>query len=243
MADKKLVEEYQLNLFRSLIPDFPEGRISPTEEPDFLVTGLASTVGIELTTLHRPTPSGSVPVQATEAMGQRTIERAGRLYSEKGGIPIRCTANITGAHIRRDDVETLASAIADLALRSLPPESSSVELYDFAGLPLLEQHVASLSIHRFGFITSPFFSASGANWLPRITQNEITGVLRSKGAKHLAYRKRCSAVWLVIVTGYGPTSTWFDASEDVASLGFSTVFDRVYLLDGFGPKLLRLVKL
>jgi hypothetical protein len=242
MAEKKRVEVHQLRLFMNLVPDFPDGRVSANEEPDFLITGPTSTVGIELTALYRQAASGAMPAQASEAMSQRTIERAGSIYAARGGEPVQCILTMTGAHIKKDEVETLGSIIADFVQMMIPAENTAVEIDDISSMPVIAPYVASLSIRRFGFMTKPFFGASGALWVPPLTQSDIAGVLLAKDPKHLAYRKKCDVVWLVIVIGYGATSTWYDAVKGIESFRFSTAFDRIYVLDGFGPKLHQLQK-
>ena len=142
-------------------------------------------MGIELTTLHRHPASGEEPVQASEAMGNRVIERAAKLYADKGGAPVRCTVHMNRAHIRTDDVEAAADAIANRVLRKSPPVNATSEIDDLSAEPLLDQHVAPLSVHRFDFMAEPLFSVAGVAWLAPLTRNQIEGVLRAKSRSTL----------------------------------------------------------
>lgn len=48
-------EEYIIELFRNVYPDFPKGKLFKTESPDFILKETPKkTIGIELTKLHGP---------------------------------------------------------------------------------------------------------------------------------------------------------------------------------------------
>src|SRR6185437_8674280 len=123
---KKDIESYYLARFKELLPDFPAGAITPTEEPDFLVETPRGQLGIELTELHIAAPPGSIPLQASLAMRQRTVDRAQAIYAAGGYPRIRCTVFMSDEHIQRSELEALAATIARIAIKNLPPGSGSV---------------------------------------------------------------------------------------------------------------------
>lgn len=241
MPKQKDIEMQQLSLFRNLISDFPTGNlIDDGEEPDFLIKGTTTTIGIELTELHHAPSPGIHPLQAVESMRRRVVQQAEKIYEAKDGPPIRCTVHMHGPLIKKDEIGLIASAIADLAIQNIPSSNSSIELDDFSVQATLDSRVSAVSIHRMDCITEPFFSAPGSTWLPSISAQDIARALSPKEMRYSTYRAKCDAVWLVIVTDYSTMATWFDFPQDAAPLAISTAFDRVYLLGGFGRKVLPL---
>jgi hypothetical protein len=54
---KKQSELVFINLFREHYPDFPKGKLKPTESPDFiLIIGPRRKIGLEITSLHPTVP-------------------------------------------------------------------------------------------------------------------------------------------------------------------------------------------
>lgn len=60
--EEKLVMQY----FRDFYPEFPKGKLSQSESPDFILKlGPKKSIGIELTTLDRNTDSLKVKIETT----------------------------------------------------------------------------------------------------------------------------------------------------------------------------------
>lgn len=238
---KKDIEVHYFERFKSLLPDFPRGVVTPSEEPDFLVTGHGSTVGIELTELHRGARAGTVPQQASEAMRHRVVARAQELYSAAGHPPVRATVFMSGGHIKRNDVETIAIAIADIAKRNLPePNSSSHESYEWTNRSYFPEIVDSIAVHRLDAITENLFSCPGSTWVASLSSADIDRALVAKENKYAAYRTRCDTAWLLINADIGPMSTWFQFDSAALTAPFASSFDRVFVLRHFGSKLYEL---
>jgi hypothetical protein len=235
---KKDIETLYFGRFRSLLADFPQGTIIPTEEPDFLVRGYESTIGVELTELHRETPAGIVPPQASEAMRHRVVARAQEIYAAKGLPPVYCTVFMNDDHIKRDEVETLAAAVADIVLRNFPaPNSSREESYKWTSRSYFPEIVKSVAVHRLDAITKNFFSCPGATWVPTLSSADINRALASKESKCSTYRTRCDEVWLLINMDIGSMSTWFEFDSTTLAVPFKTSFDRVFIMRHFGGEL------
>lgn len=235
---KKDVELHYFERFRALLQPFPEGIVSATEEPDFLVVGPHRKVGIELTELHQEVPPRQVPPQATEAMRHRVADRAQELYVHAGHPAVRCTIFMHDTHIQKADVEPLAQAIVGIAVRNFPPpNSSSNEAYDWVNRHYFPEIINSVSVHRLDEITQSHFTCPGGAWIPKLSPADIERALSAKEAKCAAYRQRCDEAWLVINADIGSMSTWFDFQEDALAGPFKTSFDRVFVLRHFGQAL------
>lgn len=237
-ASKKDIEFWRLDRFKSFITGFPDGRIEPTEEPDFLVHCESRVIGIELTDLHRKTPPGQVPQQAREAMRNRVVTRAKEMYDARNLPPVLVSFFLDDrVHIKKVEVEQIAMDLADLVSDNIPEVNSSADVpadwQDFRYLPSILHKV---SVRRLDVATRTFFSAPGATWVASLGREDIERALASKGAKLTAYRTRCDEVWLVINADIESMATWFDFDSAPLQERFTTAFDRVFVVRHFGGK-------
>ena len=239
---KKEVEIAYFDRFRSAMPAFPAGVVEPTEEPDFLIRGPNSVLGIELTELHRESPSGEPPAQASEAMRHRVVARAQEIYAATSNPPVHVTVFMNDRiHIRKSEVEGLARAVTEIAIRNLPgPNSSREEEYEWTNRAYFPEVLHQVSVHRFDSLTRNFFNVPGATWVVALAPQDIERALQLKEAKYSTYRQRCDSAWLVINADIGVMSTWFEFESEALVKPFRTSYDRVFILRHFGSKLVEL---
>jgi hypothetical protein len=239
---KKEVEVVYFDRLKSAMPSFPDGIVEPTEEPDFLVRSPNNVLGIELTELHREAPQGVPPEQASEAMRHRVVARAQEIYAATDNPPVRVTVFMNDRiHIKKGEVESLASAISQIAIRNLPGQNSSrEESYEWTNRAYFPEILHSVTVHRLDVLTRSFFSVPGATWVATLAPEDIERALQLKEAKYATYRLRCDSAWLVINADIGPMSTWFEFESEALEKPFRTSFDRVFVLRHFGNKLFEL---
>ena len=235
---KKDIELWRLERFKSFIPDFPSGRVEPTEEPDFLIHEESRSLGIELTDLHRETLPGQVPQQASEAMRNRVVARAKEIFNSRQQQPVIATFHLDDRmHIKKAEVEQLATELADLVSDNIPEPNSTAEIpADWDDMRTLPAILHKLSVHRLDVVTKTFFSAPGATWVGTISRQDIQRALDSKEPKLAAYRTRCDEAWLVINADIESMATWFEFDLSVLAEPFPTNFSRVFLVQHFGGK-------
>ena len=239
---KKEIEAYDLDRLRAAMSDFPEGQIESTEEPDFLIHGEHSTIGIELTELHRDTPTGVKPQQELEAMRHRVVAKAQELYLAKDLPPVKVSFFMRDTQdIKKEQVPTLAVALCKLVERNLPgPNASRTEEYDWVNRDHFPDPILEVSVHRLDVITRTFFSVPGATWVSTLSNADIQRAVAPKELKYPAYRLKCDQAWLVVITDIGSMSTWFEFDSTVPLLPLKTQFERVFVLRHFGSRLLEL---
>ena len=236
---KKEIETHYLDRLREAMPDFPAGKVEATEEPDFLVHGEGRIIGIELTELHRETPSGAKPQQALEAMRHRVVAKAQELYVAANLPPLKASIFMNdGYNIKKEQVLPLAAHIKKLIENHMPDKNSSRKIeYDWKKPNSFPDPLNKISVHRLDVITKTFFSAPGATWVATLSDADIQRAAEPKEKKYSTYRRKCDEAWLVIDADIGSMSTWFEFDSSALSRPLRTQFRRVFILRHFGSRL------
>ena len=235
---KKDIEELYLSRMKALLGDFPDGHIESSEEPDFLIKGNGTRVGIELTELHRDVQAGAAPLQATEAMQHRTIQRAKQIFVSKGLPIVHCSIIMGDTHIKKDKVEHFAQAIAAIAERNVPgPNQSRTESFEWTNRSYFPEEIDTITVYRLDQLKETFFSAPRSVWATSLTRTDIERILASKNSKYPAYRTKCDQAWLLINVDIDAMSTWHEFNKSSIALPFNTPFDRVFVLRHFAGEI------
>ncbi len=239
---KKKIENHYLDRLRAAMPDFPIGRIESTEEPDFLVHGEKSIIGLELTELHKETPNGLKPQQALEAMRCRVVAKAQELYVASNLPPVYVQIFMNdGYDIKKEQVMPLAETIHKLVASHLPENNSSQKIeYDWRNPGSFPHSLIEISVCRLDLITKTFFGAPRATWVPTLADVDIERVLKLKEKKYSTYRIKCDEAWLVINVDIVSMSTWFEFESSALSKPIRTQFDRVFIFRHFVSQLFEL---
>lgn len=231
-VDKKDIERAQLEIFRGLCSDFPEGEIASSEEPDFLIVAPTSVVGVELTELYWETPAGRLPRQSQESLRFRICQHAQAKWHEAGLPPVHVGVHFSGnRELQKKDIEWLACAIVDIAQRNLPKrEGRSEEKYDWVNREYFPEELDIVSVYRFDILTKAFFSAPDAAFVPDLQQKDVVRALASKEHKYARYRERASEAWLLINISGGLLSTMFDIPKETIGAAYRSPYERVFVL-------------
>ena len=239
---KKDLERQYLDRVRDLLADFPLGTIHESEQPDFLIKAADHVIGIELTELHRAQDRQPVPMQGREAIRDQIIQRAKELYDGEGMPPIDCCVYLKDLSYRRTNIEPLATKIATLAKRNIPPEGAPVksEEYDWINRKYFPEEVDYIRVARFDGLKESFFGTGGSTWVEPLKPDTVRAVIDTKDGKVDEYLRQCAEAWLVIVTDSRTMSTWFNGADEVKAAAFTTRFSRVIILRNFGSELIEL---
>lgn len=238
---KKQLEHWRLAHFQQQLASFPEGAVIPCEEPDFLISTPARTIGIELTELHRDVPPGAEPPQAQEALRHRTVKRAQELHQQSGLDPLHVSVHFSGSQLTRRDVEPLAQAVACTVATRMPAKGEYVCIESDLLVPSrLPPEIAVIGAYNLPTASRSFFTAPGATWVVTLQPSDVERTLHAKDSKYTTYRRKCDEVWLVIGCNGEFMSTWFQEVERAASFNLHTSFDRVFLMSYFDQRLIEL---
>jgi len=248
---QKEKEEIYLTLFRELYEQqygigFPEGQIISNEDPDFLVKGESSTLGIEFTSLY------DKDIQATNSYSpaaqhsfREKIKEEGKKYCEEKGVPpievkvwFNPIENLIGAESQKKLGVYLGRLVEKLSRRSnssttvlREPRSKKLKFISQVSIALAGNWLGEHRWHQY-FITETNTTPIDA------LQNRIT----EKNKKHEDYLENCQECWLVIVVDIRNDAQQFDVNYDQKTKRhkYRSKFSHVFYMDFVRKELTKL---
>ena len=240
--DKKDREWDCLQSFSKCFPEFPQGRMVPTENPDFLVHTQNGILGIELTLLHRETPDAKHPMQEQEVLGRQVLQKASELYDQKHLPPIHMSVHFNPQYrLVKLEVPDTARAVLDLVLAT--GTSSRFELKETEeNTEHWPQQIARIVGLRNPSLTKRTWSPTDAGCVPDLHPDLVQMVISRKNRRVQDYRRRCTEIWLLLVAdGFGISST-VTVTHHVTRHNYDSEFDRIFLFQRFDRQFHELLK-
>lgn len=244
MDAKKARERYFLDEMRPIYPDFPEGNVTDSECPDFLIRQEYKTIGIEVTDFIRGQGAGGSPQREDEKLWDMVASKARAEYEQTSDVPV--DIRFLGG-LRRTltfpIVQKLASETAQLVLQHIPRglfESIELTNEEMEGTALSE-FISRVRILRVRNKGQALWASIRAGWTGAIP-NEIQSLVSMKDVKVQDYLKNCDEVWLVIVAEADALyiSSHITSHENLARHTFTCQFNRALLYDRIERKVIPL---
>ena len=224
MANKEL-ERWYLERFILTCPDFPAGEIKPSEQPDFLVGGKDTTVGIELTRFFVEHRSDERPRQEQESLRSRVLEEADRIHAAQDPRYVHVNVLFSlDSNLHKSDVVPIGAAIAH-AVVNAPVDIGAFVTVDSR----LPEGVNSMMIARSNKLTQSSWHFDDVGFTPEVTSSELQRIIRSKDDNLSQYRQQAPSHWLLIIVDGSGLSSTADFPEKVLHYGYESSFDRAYL--------------
>lgn len=225
-------EQWQVARFKNTCPEFPQGEILPTEEPDFLVESSGVKVGIELTGLYRTDSDNKLPRQASESLRKQIVDRAQSLYKEAGGPELWVSVYFSAFEsLSKSRVPHIASRLESLVRAANVADDGNVRLEADWDTPDFHDEINSIHIRRLAILTKGFWNVPDAAFVPDCEPNQIQELIDKKNKRLTSYRNYCDVIWLVIVVDGFALSSTVNFREAVRNHSFTSDFDRVFIFE------------
>jgi len=241
---KKKLERYHLDRFKGAFPDFPAGKITHDDEPDFLVDTSIVTQGIEVTQIFRETPEGRRPMQEQESLRREILERVKCAYDTAGHPPVCVSVSFAlGDSLAKKNLAPLAKKLLVVVTRAIP-EAGGVRDVDYEGFgeDELPDVFDRVSIYRRAEYKTSYWSAPDAAFVPGYGPEHLQAIISGKNARAGEYRKRATVLWLLIVADGSGLSSHLDFSETTWTHEYVANFERVFYFDNIDRKVAELRK-
>lgn len=225
-------EKVAFNRLRELMPDFPSGVVDLTgESPDFIVQSGSRRIGVEHTELFRVPEQGQPPLQELESIRERTVDLFRDQLERSSAPPVWVSVFfILHRRIRKNRVRSLASELLDLVLDNIPDVGFVIRFDVNHRWDDLPDEIDSLEVRRLPEIDFFEVSAPDATTVPQLQRTDVERAIASKERLIGKYNARADELWLLITLDSGSMATWFNDRDPSVYEGYSTKFDRVFIL-------------
>lgn len=231
-ARGKRTEENHLHRFRVNFQEFPAGKLTLAEHPDFLLETSNEIIGIEHTRYIR----GDLGAQ--ENVENIALWLASQHYAHRG-FPLVEVQVFWNFHEKpsKGTLPQFVPMLSELVARHLPwPGDETTIRYPHWAWRQLPREIVSLTISRRRVMQKNFWVSVRSGVVPELTPADFYEIIGKKESKLSYYRQNCAQVWLLIVANGFEPSTHCDLAPEIESFRFETNFDRVFFLhyfDGF----------
>jgi hypothetical protein len=228
---KDEIEKTYLEGFAKNLAKFPAGRLSKSENPDFLISNEEGTLGIELTRMFRKPLQGERPLREQESLREQITESAKTWYVALGQPPIRVAVLFNNrVTLRRRDVKGIAQTLTKVAIRLMPdPGKRRVEEYKWINRNYFPEAIDVIVVGRPERLRRSSWSIASVEDLRPLSMSEVHGRITAKDTRVSDYLKQCDRIWLVLCTGGAGLSSYLELSEEATQATYHGQFTRVFV--------------
>jgi hypothetical protein len=236
MLDKKCEEMFFVRRF--LEAESLNFEIFPGESPDFTLTSGTSRVGLEVTRIFHPAEIKGKPRKVVESLRDRVLSQAQRLYHETGNPPVHVSVFFkSGQPIEKSEVSPLARKLVSLVIRNLPDsDSCKKEEFNWTNRKWFPEELDQIMVWRFSWATKSNWSAPDSEHVPKCSIELIQESISKKNSKFSCYAETHPNCWLLIVADDFSLSGTFEFTHAVLAHGYTSNFERIYLVQPFSPQ-------
>jgi hypothetical protein len=243
--EKKQLEILLVNYFRECFTDFPQGRISPSESPDFIIKLKSrNNLGIELTRLNpvnakAPDQSGTEQIELRE----KIISTAKDLFENSSPLKlfVKFVFSENSPVSPEKELVTAVKAVNRIrqAVKNIKPGSLFFETVSDAipGNELEKILIVSHPSLKF----SAWERSNNLGISENITADILTSIQKKEEKLRLYQRQRLNYYWLIITSDQVQGLNNYNLADITGSYNFNSHFQHIFLFDIVKPKIYQLV--
>ncbi len=217
-------------------PIFPVGDIRDDEEPDFVIDADSDVLGIEVTQIFHGRRPNQPPPKLEDAEREHITQLACSL-AEAANIPPLMVSLHFGEYplLRKSDRQKLAESVVGIVQGIVPaPGLPSYWRNDFEDLDAVPEKLDSISVFHIPNSQTHHWQCGRAGFIDTTFTKQLQTTIDGKGTLLDKYLKKCDRCWLVVAADWGQPSSFFEFTGQMASHDFTTAFERVFFVEGFG---------
>ncbi len=241
--DKKQLEILLINYFRECFKDFPQGRIMPSESPDFIIKLKSSnSLGIELTRLN---PSNVVRADELWSgqieLRENIIRTAKNLFENSSPLKLFVKIIFSENHILSPEKELITAVHAAnsirLAVENLKPGRS---LFKTIVNPGYEPEKILVTSHP-ALEYSVWERSNNLGVSENINADILASVQKKEEKLRLYQKQRLNYYWLIITSDLMRGLNNFEIAGITGMKYFNSHFQHIFLFDIVKPKVYQLL--
>jgi len=244
-AEKKQLEIMLIDYFRRCYPEFPKGRVIPSESPDFLVKMKSKNqLGIELTRLNPvnaepPTGQDLAESRFREELIENAREIFERTSENKLFVKFRFSEKIKIIPERAMSVSVRLAGVIREVVRM---KKRKLFYYESITANSLPEGVDEILIIRHPRLKKSFWERSNNLGVSNDVIDDIRKTIHKKDEKLKLYHKNhLNYYWLLVFTDRLRATKNFNLYNQISNLSINSSFQHVILFDLMKRKIFELV--
>ena len=242
---KKQLEILLLHYFRQCYPDFPKGKVIPSESPDFIISLKSkNNIGVELTRLNPL--NAKVPDQnelAQRKVNEHITQTAKQLFKNTSPFPLFVKFLFSEKYlVKKESALVVAAQTANIirkAVRNRNREDYFHVLLNSGNLP---RGIDEILLAGHPQLKYSIWERSNNLGISKNVIADIHESIKKKDEKLNLYQKqRLNFYWLLITTDRVRGVKNINLTEKINNLRFKSRFQHVFLLDLIKSSVFQLV--
>lgn len=231
--DKKQTEALFMDFFRTIYPEFPKGKLIPSESPDFIVKiNNRKSIGMELTRLypHGEDKSHFHPDAGSEEMV--FISRVRDLTEQHFQMPLFVKFFFVPGKNPEKAAILSASLMVAVKIRTAIKQTNDSPFRVILRKQELPAFLENVLIMHHPVMNQSLWEKSRQEEYPRSIPDEIMSTIRKKEEKLVLYQTgRHNQYWLIIIADQLQIQGNLNIYNKIANHGFASKFQKVILLE------------
>lgn len=219
--------------FRGNYADFPKGKLTKSESPDFVLKiNTDKSIGIEVSRLYKNHVLGN-----NESEMRSVIHRAQELYFDHFKFPVFAWVYFNDQFNSPINQELYATKIAIAVIDAISDQKNKSSMKMHIEADLLPTGINRITINTHPSITESFWDCRTEITISDLFEPTIIKQVGQKDEKLSLYRKQiCDFYWLILYADYIQKPASFNFEKVIERIRLKTAFHKVFLFNLFEEK-------
>lgn len=220
--------------FRDNYPEFPKGKLTKSESPDFtLKLSITNSIGIETAKIYKRQAAA-----LNETTMRSIIYRAHELYRERYKNPVLAQVFFDPSFTKPINDELYATKIAIAIINVVADHKYGAQYMEHINADQLPPGISRIIIHAHPTFKSSFWDLRSELSVQDVMNNDfIEELVNKKEEKLRLYQKQIhDYYWLILSIDYIDKPSSFNFETALEQLKIESSFNKVFLFDLFEQK-------
>jgi hypothetical protein len=240
---KKQIEVLLMEYFRNAYPDFPKGKLIPSESPDFIL-GLKNrtSVGIEITRLYPSDQKNVLPPPIDSSIEMQFINKVKELVEGYNTQPLFVKFLFTKGHSINESHILSAAIMTAVALRNALNNAKADFSFKIISHTLLPSFLKSVLVIKHRLLSVSLWEKANHQGFSNNIAADINNAIQKKDDKMKLYQsKNLQQYWLLITTDQLEAIRNVNIGNQIAHQKFNSLFHKVFLYELMKARVFQLV--
>ena len=238
-SHKKNEEKLLLRHFRELYYNFPKGKMTATESPDFILKStLKQAIGIELMRLHKDkTDTDAFAPRSTEYLKRELIRETSLQFEQQSGLKCYTVLYFTSdLKLFKNHIIPLSKSLSHLISDKIKKRDKRSPFQETINNTEYSDVIQSIRLLYHPAVPYSYWTSGVTYLTSSLTRDLFIRHIREKEVKMELYKqKKLDQYWLILLTDFASRSTSFNLHNKLSLWTFRSTFHKVFLFEIFNP--------